>query len=69
MPIDPLVLKLALRKALGVIKELHRHVSDADEDVIVRKLYQELDLAGYEIVKKRGNAGFTFEAPGCDGAV
>jgi hypothetical protein len=35
-----------------------------DEDVIVHKLLQELDVAGYEIVKKPGNAGFTFETSG-----
>jgi hypothetical protein len=48
----------ALRKALGVIKGLRRHVSDTDEDLIVSKLLEELDVAGYEIVKKPGNAGF-----------
>jgi hypothetical protein len=46
---------------------LRRHVSDADEDVIVLKLLEELDVAGY--VKKSGNAGFTFETPGGDGSV
>jgi hypothetical protein len=30
--IDPFVLKMALRKALAVIKRLRRHISDADED-------------------------------------
>jgi DNA-binding PadR family transcriptional regulator len=66
--IDRFVLKMQLRKALGVIKGLRRHVSDQDEDVIVLKLLEELDVAGYEIIKKPGSAGFTFETPGGDGA-
>jgi hypothetical protein len=37
--------------------------------VIVLKLLQKLDIAGYEIVKKPGSAGFTFDTPGGDGAV
>jgi cytochrome c5 len=47
---------MQLRKALGLIKGLRRHVSDADEDVIVLKLLAELDVAGYEIVKNAGAA-------------
>jgi hypothetical protein len=34
----------------------------------VLKLLEELDVADYEIVKKPGNAGFTFETPGGDDA-
>jgi hypothetical protein len=30
---------------------------------------RELDVAGYEIVKKPGNTGFTFDTSGGDGAV
>jgi hypothetical protein len=30
MSIDPFVLKMGLRKALGLIKGLRRHISDAD---------------------------------------
>jgi hypothetical protein len=69
MAIDRCVLKMQLRKALGVIKGLRRHISDADEGVIVHKLLAELEVAGYEIVKKPGNAGFRFETPGGDGSV
>jgi hypothetical protein len=69
MAIDRFVLKMQLRKALGLIKGLHQHISGADEDLIVLKLLEELDAAGYEIVKKPGNAGFTFETPGGDGSV
>jgi hypothetical protein len=42
-----------------VIKGLRQHVSDADQDVIVLKLLEELNVAGYEIVEKPGKAGFT----------
>ena len=66
MAIDRFVLKMQLRKALGVIKGLRRHLDDADKDIIVLKLLEELDVAGYEIVKKPCNAGFTFETPGGD---
>ena len=69
MSIDRFVLKMKLRKALGVVKGLRRHINDANEDVIILKLVEELDVAGYEIVKKPGNAGFTFETPGVDGSV
>jgi hypothetical protein len=36
--------------------------------VIVSKLLEELDVAGYEIVKKAGNVGFTFDTPHGDDA-
>ena len=45
MAIDPFVLKTKLRNALGLIKGLRRHISDADEDVVVLKLLQELNVA------------------------
>lgn len=63
------VLKMALRKALRTIKGPRRQISDAEDDIIVLKLLEELDVAGYEIVKKPGNAGFAFETPGGDGSV
>lgn len=59
MAIDPFVLKMQLRKALALVKGLRRLVSDADEDVIVHKLLEERDIAGYEIVRKADTAGFT----------
>ena len=65
----PLCPEDALAERAGPIKGLRRHISDADEDVIVLKLIEQLDIAGYEIVKKQGNAGFTFETPGGDGSV
>ena len=63
------VLKMALRKMLRMMKGLRRQISDAEVDIIVLKLLEELDVAGYEIVKKPGNSGFTFETPGGDGSV
>jgi len=48
---------------------LSKKISDKDEDIVVLKLLRELDVMGYEIVKKPGNAGFTFDTPGGDGAV
>jgi hypothetical protein len=61
------VVKMALRNALGLIPG--KKISDKHEDIVVLKLLRELDLMGYEIVKKPGNAGFTFDTPGGDGAV
>jgi len=61
------VLKMAVR--LSLIKGLRRKISDADEDVIVLELLEQLDAAGYEIVKQPGNAGFTFDTLGGDGAI
>jgi hypothetical protein len=64
-----IVLKMALRKAFRMKKGVRRQISDAEADIIVLKLLEELHVAGYEIVKKPGNAGFTFETPGGDGSV
>jgi hypothetical protein len=51
-----------------VIKGLRR-LSDADEEVVVLKLLQALDVARYEIVKKPGTpAGFAFDTPDGDDA-
>jgi hypothetical protein len=41
MAIDPFVLKMQLRKSLGLIKGLRRHISEADEDIIALKLVEE----------------------------
>jgi hypothetical protein len=60
---------MALRKALRMKKGVRRQISDAEADIIVLKLLDELNVAGYEIVKKPGDAGFTFETPGGDGSV
>jgi hypothetical protein len=58
---------LAIAQGGGCHQGLRRHVGDADKDVIVLKLLEELDVAGY--VKRSGNAGFPFETPGGDGSV
>jgi hypothetical protein len=47
----------------------HPRRQDGAGDIVVLKLLRELDVMGYEIVKKPGNAGFTFETPGGDGSV
>jgi hypothetical protein len=56
---------LALRKVRG----LRKQVTGVQEDVMAGKLIDELNVAGYEIVKKESTAaGFTFKAPaGSDG--
>jgi hypothetical protein len=63
------IVKMALRNALKLIPGLSKKNRDKDEDIVVLKLLRELDVMGYEIVKKPGNAGFTFDTLGGDGAV
>jgi hypothetical protein len=58
------LLKMALRKALKLIRSLRKQVSDIDEDIMANKMLDELDISGWEIRKKpSGHAGFTFEPP------
>ncbi|HLH96212.1 MAG TPA: hypothetical protein VKW08_13945 [Xanthobacteraceae bacterium] len=58
------VLKLALRKAFGLIRGLTRQISDKDEDLIVLELLERLDVAGYEIRRKqRVSTGLKLDAP------
>jgi hypothetical protein len=57
------VVKMALRNAFRVIAGLRRQISDLDQDVMTNKLIQEIELSNYEIVKKPGAPGHTFEAP------
>ena len=61
------VLKMALRNALKLIPGLRKQLGDKDEDIVVLKFLRELEVSGYEIVRKPGNAGFTLETPGGDG--
>jgi hypothetical protein len=60
---------MALRGVLRLIPGLRKQLGDKDEDAVVLKVLCELDVAGYEIVKKPGGADFTFETPGGDGAI
>jgi hypothetical protein len=57
------VVAQALREALKLVRGLRKQVSEIEEDVMAGKRIEEIDIAGYEIVRKRGNAGFTFEPP------
>jgi hypothetical protein len=57
------VIKMALRNALKLIRGLRKQISDSDEDVMTIKLIKEIEMSNYEIVKKAGAPGHTFEAP------
>jgi hypothetical protein len=58
------IVKMALRKALKLVRSLRRQITDLDEDVMTANLIEELDISGWEIRKIPGrSAGFTFEAP------
>jgi len=61
------VLKMALRNALKLIPGLRKQLGDKDEDIVVLKFLRELEVSGFEIVRKPRNAGFTLETPGGDG--
>jgi len=52
-----LVLKMALRNAVKLVKGLRTQIGAIDEDVMVTKLIRELEVSGYEIVKRPGDAG------------
>jgi hypothetical protein len=56
------VIKMALRNAFRVIAGLRKQISDMDEDVITIKFLQEIEMSNYEITKKPGASGHTFEA-------
>ncbi len=60
---DPFILKMALRKALKLVRGLRRQITDVDEKII-----DELDTSGWEITQKPSRAGFTFETPTSPGA-
>ena len=51
------VLKMALRNAVKLVKGLRKQIGAIDEDVMVAKLIRELEVSGYEIAKRPGNAG------------
>jgi hypothetical protein len=55
------LLKMALRKALKLIRRLRKQVSDIDEDIMAKKMLDELDISGWEIRKKPGGSP---EGPG-----
>jgi hypothetical protein len=62
------VIKLALRNAFRLVRGLRKQISDPDEDVMAIKFIQEIEMSNYQITKKPGAAGHTFEAPtGPDG--
>jgi hypothetical protein len=53
---------MSLRKALKLIRRLRRQVSEINEDIMAKKILDELDICGWEI--RGGNAGFHFRAAG-----
>jgi hypothetical protein len=57
------VIKMALRNALRLVRGLRKQISDADEDVMTIKFIQEIEMSNYQIVKKPGAPGHTFESP------
>jgi hypothetical protein len=57
------VIKMALRNALKLVRGLRKQISETEEDVMTSKLLQEIGLSNYEIVRRQGAAGHTFEAP------
>jgi hypothetical protein len=57
------VIKMALRNALRLVRGLRKQISDLDEDVMTIKLIQEIEMSNYQITKKPGASGHTFEAP------
>jgi hypothetical protein len=52
------VLKMALRNALKLVKGLRKQVREIDESIVVTKLLSEIDVSGYEIVRKQMQYAF-----------
>ena len=48
---------------LGWFEGLRKQISDSDEDVMTIKFIQEIEMSNYQITKKPGTIGHTFEAP------
>ncbi|HEY6257063.1 MAG TPA: hypothetical protein VIY51_14860 [Xanthobacteraceae bacterium] len=42
---------------------MRKQIGEIDERIVVAKLLGELGVAGYEIVRKPGSAGFAVEPP------
>jgi hypothetical protein len=57
------VIKMALRNAFRVIAGLRKQINEMDEDVMTIKFIQEIEMSNYQITKKSGASGHTFEAP------
>jgi hypothetical protein len=56
---------MALRKALKLVRGLRKQVTDLDQEIMAKKMVDELDISGWEIRKRpdASAAGFTFEPP------
>jgi hypothetical protein len=59
------LVKMALRRALKVVRGLRRLISDTDEGIMAKKLVDDLRVSGWEIRQRPDapRAGFTFEPP------
>jgi hypothetical protein len=59
------LVKMALRRAFKLVLGLRRQISDTDEDIMAKKLVDDLDVSGWEIRKRPDapSAGFTFKPP------
>jgi hypothetical protein len=57
------LIKMALRNALKLVPGLRKQIGDIDEDVMASKLLLEIEMSNYDIVRRTGATGHTFEAP------
>jgi hypothetical protein len=57
------VIKMALRNALKLVRGLRKQINDSDEDVMTIKFIEEIEMSNYQISRKSGTSGHTFEAP------
>jgi hypothetical protein len=57
------VIKMALRSALKLVRGLRKQIGEREEDVMAADLLREIELSNYEIVRRPGAPGHTFEAP------
>lgn len=58
------VFKMALRNALKLVRGLRKEVGEIDEDVMARKLIEELGRSGYRLVRDAPGPGLhVFRSP------
>ncbi len=60
---DPFILKMALRKALRLIRGPRRQITDIDESIMTKKIIDELEVSGLEITWKPGRPARFVIAP------
>jgi hypothetical protein len=57
------VVEMALRSALKLVRGLRKQIGEREEAVMAAALIREINRSNYQIVRRPGAPGHTFEAP------